>query len=623
MKTKTLTLFGLFFLCISFCSWGQVTVKLDSLLKAYQALPKNEEKVKTAHSLYHYHYNGTPKSALRFTKEGLKIAQEINFGYGIAESYYHIGRDFKNKRILDSADYYYHKSLDQFIEIGELVEKGKVNHHLAIIQTYRGNFDKAHEIVNINLEFYTHKVLDSTMLLRFYSMQAGVHINQTNYKAGIISALKSLELADKLNNRVRKGHALKDLADLYHYTGNEEQAIKYEKEALVIYEEMNDKIFIANILNDLGNTHYGQGKYDDALNYFKRSLPISEEIEANSLIAITCSNMGKTLVEFGRIQEAISYFERSLRISQDVTKVPRNQVWALKHLGDAYNKLNQPQNALVFLNKAIKIADSIGIRDDLYGSYLNRSKSYELIGNLNSAFEDFKKFEAVKDTVYNIEKTKEIERLTAVFETEKKEQQLVLQDKEITVLEQEAKISNQQKILLGGGFGLSMLALGFGFYGFRQRTKKNKLEKEKVESELAFKKKELTTHALHLAKKNEVLENVKQKAAALKTSESGRGYQQLIQTINFDQQDDKNWENFIQYFEQVHKDFNRTVRERYPEVTKNELRLMALLKMNLSTKEIANILSISIAGVKKARNRLRKKLEITPEESLEELVITI
>lgn len=191
------------------------------------------------------------------------------------------------------------------------------------------------------------------------------------------------------------------------------------------------------------------------------------------------------------------------------------------------------------------------------------------------------------------------------------------------VLEQEAKINNQQRWLLGGGMSLSLLALGFGFYGFRQRTKKNKLEKEKVESELAFKKKELTTHALHLAKKNEVLENVKQKAAALKTSESGRGYQQLIQTINFDQQDDKNWENFIQYFEQVHKDFNRTVRERYPEVTKNELRLMALLKMNLSTKEIANILNISIAGVKKAGNRLRKKLEITPEESLEELVITI
>lgn len=245
------------------------------------------------------------------------------------------------------------------------------------------------------------------------------------------------------------------------------------------------------------------------------------------------------------------------------------------------------------------------------------------MGNYQAAFNDQKKYQEVKDSIFNTEKSNRIEEVRTIYETEKKEQQLVLQDKEITVLEQEAKINTQQRWLLGGGMSLSLLALGFGFYGFRQRTKKNKLEKEKIETELAFKKKELTTHALHLAKKNEVLENVKQKAAELKTSESGRGYQQLIQTISFDQQDDKSWENFTQYFEQVHKDFSRTVRERYPEVTKNELRLMALLKMNLSTKEIANILSISIAGVKKARNRLRKKLEITPEESLEELVITI
>ena len=74
--------------------------------------------------------------------------------------------------------------------------------------------------------------------------------------------------------------------------------------------------------------------------------------------------------------------------------------------------------------------------------------------------------------------------------------------------------------------------------------KRNKLEKEKVEADLAFKKKELTTHALHLAKKNEVLENVKQKAKELQLSETKQGYQQLIRTINFDQQDDRNWENF-------------------------------------------------------------------------------
>ena len=141
---------------------------------------------------------------------------------------------------------------------------------------------------------------------------------------------------------------------------------------------------------------------------------------------------------------------------------------------------------------------------------------------------------------------------------------------------------------------------------------------------MAFKKKELTTHALHLAKKNEVLEGLKQKAKELKTNEaSNNGYQQLIRTINFDLQDDNNWENFSRYFEQVHKDFNSNVKSKYPEVTSNELRLMALLKMNLTSKEIANNLKISPEGIKKARYRLRKKLDITTEESLQDLVLSL
>ena len=128
---------------------------------------------------------------------------------------------------------------------------------------------------------------------------------------------------------------------------------------------------------------------------------------------------------------------------------------------------------------------------------------------------------------------------------------------------------------------------------------------------------------LNLARKNEVLETVKQKASALKSEQNHSGYQDLVRTINFDQQDDRNWENFIQYFEQVHKDFSANIKRKYPEITSNELRLLALLKMNLSSKEIANILNISPEGIKKARYRLRKKLNITTEESLQDLVLSL
>ena len=103
----------------------------------------------------------------------------------------------------------------------------------------------------------------------------------------------------------------------------------------------------------------------------------------------------------------------------------------------------------------------------------------------------------------------------------------------------------------------------------------------------------------------------------------GAGYNQLIRSINFDLQDDNNWQNFSRYFEEVYKDFNRNVKTKYPQVTSNELRLLALLKMNLSSKEIANILNISPEGIKKARYRLRKKLGLTTEDSMQDLVLKL
>jgi DNA-binding CsgD family transcriptional regulator len=65
------------------------------------------------------------------------------------------------------------------------------------------------------------------------------------------------------------------------------------------------------------------------------------------------------------------------------------------------------------------------------------------------------------------------------------------------------------------------------------------------------------------------------------------------------------------------------VKDRYPEITSNELRLMALLKMNLSSKEIANILNITPEGIKKARYRLRKKMNISSDESLQGQIISL
>ena len=92
------------------------------------------------------------------------------------------------------------------------------------------------------------------------------------------------------------------------------------------------------------------------------------------------------------------------------------------------------------------------------------------------------------------------------------------------------------------------------------------------------------------------------------------GYRRLRHMINGSARTDRDWENFNRHFDQVHQGFLGKLKATHPALTSNDLRLSAMLKLNLNSKEVAGIMNISPESVKKARHRLRKKLNL-PEES--------
>lgn len=599
---------------------GQDNKKLDSLLKAYNSQKDDSVKVQTSISIYEYYFGIKPKIAFKYAQEGKKLAEKINYNYGISKSNFHIGRYFSKARIVDSANYYYKKAIEGYSKLNKHHEIGIVRHAIGLIQLHNGEYHKALKICNEQIENYSRNYLDSALLMRFYNLKANILMRQTDYIEGIKNALIAYEINKKLKDSIHMIRVLRSLSDLYHYSGNDEKTYEYDLKNLALARKMDNKTDLAVALNNIGNSLYVINNPEEALPYFEESLPICIEIEDYGLISVTSYNLGKTLVDLGQIDKGIKHLHKALEVSVNKSKTPLYEVWALNGLGRAYNKINKPEKATKFLNKAIIIANSIGNKDDEFEAYKHRSKSHELLGQNGKALADYKTYKNINDSVYNIAKTKEIEGLTIKFETEKKEQQIVLQKNEIDLLNVKRKVNNLQRALLALGLLIALI----GIYALFQRNKRNKLAKEKAQALLEFKTKELTTHALHLAKKNEVLNDLKQKAKALKAdANADPGYQMLIQTINFDLQDDNNWENFSRYFEEVHKDFNTNAQQKYPSITANDLRFMALLKMNLTSKEIANILNISYDGIKKARQRLRKKLGINSDQSLEALVISI
>lgn len=628
MKIISLALYGFFFLCMLFCSWGQENSKLDSLIQQYKTQKEDRSKVDIAYEITSIELYQDPTKAKKRMQEMVVLSKKLKYKIGEAKAYYRLGNYYGITSKTDSAEYYYKRSLEISKEQHNIEGILGSNEKLGLMYIQKRELDKGFSYLDKNIALYNSKDTISNpseddfkyMGSTFHTMSNGYQ-QKGMYNLALKSELKALELYEQAGE-LYVADAHNTLGIIEYNLKNYDDALSYYNQALAVYKKHKDVFFQTLTLLNLAKVELLLKDYDKAFEFSEKGIELARENNFMENEAKILSCRGNIYEAKKQYQEAINSYQKSISLYLELNNSV-NVSFPYGDIGGIFNTMNQPAKAKKYLDKAILIADSSGNLHASATAYKNRTESYQLLSMPLLALKDLEEYLLLKDSIFTIEKNKQIEELRILHDIEKKEQEIVLQKKEIEVLGQEAKINRQQRILLGGGMTLSMIALGFGFYGFRQKIKRNKLEKEKVDAELAFKKKELTTHALHLAKKNEVLESIKTKAKMLKEKEGGPGYQELIKTIKFDQQDDKNWESFTQYFEQVHKDFATDVKRKYPQVTKNELRFMALMKMNMSSKEIANILNISISGVKKARNRLRKKLGITPNESLEGLIITI
>lgn len=153
------------------------------------------------------------------------------------------------------------------------------------------------------------------------------------------------------------------------------------------------------------------------------------------------------------------------------------------------------------------------------------------------------------------------------------------------------------------------------------------LKNEKLEADIHFKNSELASSAMHLVKKGELLTKIKAELSqiikGLNSNLVSAELKKMIRALDEDDHMDDEWENFTKHFDKVHSDFLVALKEKHPTITPNEIKLSAYLRMNLSTKEIAQLMNISVRGVEISRYRLRKKLNLTSDINLFDYLITI
>lgn len=153
------------------------------------------------------------------------------------------------------------------------------------------------------------------------------------------------------------------------------------------------------------------------------------------------------------------------------------------------------------------------------------------------------------------------------------------------------------------------------------------LQHDKLTSEVHLKNKELATITMHMVNRGKLVSRIREELSLLlkKTGLTGAtsDFKPILRLLEDAERGDNDWEQFAAHFDEVHHNFLSNLKKKYPVLTATDLKLCAYLKLNLSSKEIAQLMSISVKGVEIARYRLRKKLQLDTEINLFDFLLKV
>ncbi|MFT3824562.1 MAG: tetratricopeptide repeat protein [Chitinophagaceae bacterium] len=446
--------------------------------------------------------------------------------------------------------------------------------------------------------------------------------------------------ADKLfrqkNNRELTADNLNDMGLLYFYNKQPQQSRTQYNEALLIYQQLNGEAGLAKTYGNIGHLYEKEQQYDSAFYFQQLSLQHYRRINNQEGIARIYSNIGSIYEDKENYDSAYHYFSQAVNI-YETTGNQLDLISCVNDLGDVYRKTGRYSEAMVQTRKALLLATQMNEQYQVAAAYRDIAKTFNLMRQNDSAYNYLEISREYLLAIYTRENNSRTAFLRAMNDVEKK-------NLEIEGLRNEHRAA---MLLTAATIIIIILLITLGFTAFnRQRLKirneralseqnrqiytarnelieaelKNKqLQEGQLKNELETRSKELTTHTLYVIQKNQLLDSLRSKLEEMVKDDKRdqkKQLQQLIQQINQDANRNQYWTEFNSAFEQVHQDFFDKLKVYSEDLTVNDLRLVALIKMNFSSADIATLLSISQDSLRVSRYRLKKKMNLQGEESL-------
>ena len=476
-----------------------------------------------------------------------------------------------------------------------------------------------------------------------YRIIGVAHWAQGNYETGLEHLMQSSVAYQTIGDTLGTANVMMNIGLIYQDQGSYEEALAYYQEALTTFELLNRPDRWVNTANHQGELHLLTEDYGQAQTMFEEALRRSDSLDYAYGRATALQNLGGLYEVRRQWDEALAFSEQALAIQQQYHFVHSEAItlYTIGTIHLARNELKPAEAKLrASLNKANEV-NSKKIRKNIYQSLKEVSVAQ---GNYRAALDYAEEQAAVQDSLLNAEKLRDMVRLENRFALENKDRELTIRDQMIELLEQDRKIKAMWRNIFAVGLLLLLWLTLIGFRVYRSRHRKNqqllivqqalaqtelenaRLRSQELQQELHYKNKELTSYTLNFVQKNKLMDELNDSLRELtpqdnpKLAKKLRAMQRLVQQST---SIDRDWEDFKRHFENVHQDFFTLLKQRCPDLTHNELKLCALLKLNLNLKEVAAILGIAAESVKTARYRLRKKFDLTRDDSLLDHIMQI
>ena len=624
MNKPNILIFAIF---ISLQSLGQKSSVMDSLLTELESAQEDTVKVEILLRLFNPTVINDLELAYEYTDQAQILSEKLSFDKGIAAAFQRKGIIWGYRGNVKKARENYLKAIEVHQRLDHELIAATLIFNLGLLYQEQGNYDSALVFNEKAAEIFL-SYNDSLKYASSLDLFSSIHNEKGNYFLNLKYATEAADIFHKYGDELREADALIKIGMGFGVLEDYWSAIEYYESAIKLYRKHQDKHWENFAIQKIAQAYLSMNDLTKADSIIDYSLQLSDSLGAIQTLSEGYDVKGEIFFAKGEYNRAIEYFQKALKTNEDAAD---STFIATEHIsiGRCYQQLGLSDKAMNSYLSVLPISLKMDVKENLKTIYANVSELYEHSGNEGQAFNYYKKYVNVKDSIYNNEKSRLIADMQTKYDTDRKEKEIALQNQTITILEQKAEIQELIRMRLIVSIVVVMIFFLLGLYVLWLRMKKNKLkqeiENERLTFELDLKKRELTTHTLHIIQKNELLENLQSKVTELKQKDVNHGssYNQITRLINTNRLIERDWGNFKSVFEQVHPDFFTKLKSLYANISANELRMAAMMKMNLNTKEMASILNITPESVKKARYRMRKKFDLVAESNVQEYLIKL